>query len=289
MVSNIVLIRGLGRQQRHWGDCASLLQRHWQHYWQMQSPSLAFEPQVIALDLAGMGTELARPSPCQIKTIAQDLASRLPKGPCHLVAMSLGAMVAVSLAQQCPAAVASLTLINSSSAGLSPFYQRLQWRNIPMVIRALLTDPAHRERLILQITSNNCTRRAKAYPDWLAIALQQPVRRRDVLRQLWAASHFDWGTKPACPVYICASRADRLVAWQCSAAIANAWQLPLTLHDSAGHDLALDDPLWLVNYILQSLGAEQEQLSSSVHASHLSLDAAQDELCARPIGITKAP
>ena len=272
MVSDIVLIRGLGRQQRHWGDCASMLQRHWQHYWQVKYPAFTAVPQVIALDLAGMGTELARPSPSQIQTIAQDLASRLPQSPCHLVAMSLGAMVAVSLAQQCPAAVASLTLINSSSAGLSPFYQRLQWRNIPMVIRALLTDPAHRERLILQITSNNCTRRAKAYPDWLAIALQQPVRRRDVLRQLWAASHFDWGAKPTCPVHICASRADRLVAWQCSAAIANAWHLPLTLHDSAGHDLALDDPVWLVNYILRNLGAEQDQLSTIVPAADLYLE-----------------
>jgi pimeloyl-ACP methyl ester carboxylesterase len=249
-----------------------MLQRHWQHYWQVKYPAFTAVPQVIALDLAGMGTELARPSPSQIQTIAQDLASRLPQSPCHLVAMSLGAMVAVSLAQQCPAAVASLTLINSSSAGLSPFYQRLQWRNIPMVIRALLTDPAHRERLILQITSNNCTRRAKAYPDWLAIALQQPVRRRDVLRQLWAASHFDWGAKPTCPVHICASRADRLVAWQCSAAIANAWHLPLTLHDSAGHDLALDDPVWLVNYILRNLGAEQDQLSTIVPAADLYLE-----------------
>jgi|JI7StandDraft_1071085.scaffolds.fasta_scaffold00786_7 pimeloyl-ACP methyl ester carboxylesterase len=272
MVSNIVLIRGLGRQQRHWGDFATLLQTHWQRYGARQHSTSSALASIKALDLPGMGTELTRPSPCQIQVIAQDLASRLPPGPCHIVAMSLGAMVAVSLAQQFPTAVASLTLINSSSARFSPFYQRLRLHNVPMVIRALLTDPAHRERLILQMTSNNCTRRAKAYPDWLAIALQQPVRRRDVLRQLWAASHFDWGEKPECQLHICASRGDRLVAWQCSAAIANAWQLPLTLHDSAGHDLALDDPVWLVNYILHNLGAEQDQPSTIVPAADLYLE-----------------
>ena len=41
-------------------------------------------------------------------------------------------------------------------------------------------------------------------------------------------------------------RLDRLVSPRCSQRLAAAWKVPLALHPSAGHDLPLDDPDWLL-------------------------------------------
>lgn len=46
-----------------------------------------------------------------------------------------------------------------------------------------------------------------------------------------------------------ASEQDRLVNVACSKTLASRWQIPLSLHPDAGHDLPLDDPDWLYEQI----------------------------------------
>lgn len=232
----VVLVRGLAREQRHWGDFRQLLQQ------QLPNP-------VLALDLPGMGEAHASSSPVSIEQMAGQLTRHLADfkaGPCHLLAMSLGAMVAMAVADLYPQQVQSLFLINSSAAGLTPFYQRLNWRCYPKVLQALAVSVAKREQLILQLTANNPQAWQQALPKWQNYANERPVSRSNVLRQLLAASRFQLPAKPSCPVLLVASKADRLVNWQASASIARHWQVPLHLHTSAGHDLALDDPTWLL-------------------------------------------
>lgn len=237
----IVLLRGLSREQAHWGDFIRQLQ-------------LAVANPVLAMDLPGVGQALHEPSPASIAEIAGQLRQRLApiqQGPCHLLAMSLGAMVAMEWAAEYPKDIASLLLINSSSGQLTPFYQRLKWQCYPKVIQALFASTQKREQLILQLTANNIRQRQQQLGYWQQIALQRPVRKLDVLRQLLAASRFRLPEKPHCPVLLLASRADRLVNWQASQRIADLWQVPLLLHSSAGHDLALDAPLWLIQQAKQ--------------------------------------
>ena len=232
----IVLLRGLAREQRHWGEFRQRLQS-----------TLAM--QVCAVDLPGMGESHRLASPLSVAQIAEQLASRLAQRnitSCHLFAMSMGAMVAMQYAELHPEQVKSLLLINSSAAGLTPFYQRLNWRSYPKVLHAMFASVQKREQLILQLTANNPQVWQHALPQWQRYAQELPVTRANVVRQLFAASRFQLPCPPQCPVLLLASQADRLVNWQASARIAEHWQVELVLHETAGHDLALDDPDWLL-------------------------------------------
>jgi len=253
----IILLRGLSREQAHWGDFIGQLQR-------------AVVNPVLALDLPGVGQALNESSPASIAQMVSLLRQRLTRqqGPYHLLAMSLGAMVAIEWAAQYPQEINSLLLINTSAAGLTPFYQRLKWQSYPLVVQALFASVQKREQLILQLTANNVRLRQLQLPDWQHIALTRPVRKLDVLRQLLAASRFRLPQQPACPILLLASRADRLVDWQASQRMADLWQVPLLLHSCAGHDLALDAPDWLLQqvvpfYLQQNGAASSGQLPST--------------------------
>jgi pimeloyl-ACP methyl ester carboxylesterase len=55
-------------------------------------------------------------------------------------------------------------------------------------------------------------------------------------------------------VLILSSRQDGLVHVNCSLAIASRWKCPLQLHPTAGHDLVLDDPDWVIKEVQRWLG-----------------------------------
>jgi len=239
MVPAVVLLRGLAREQRHWGDFAPLL-------------SARLPQPVLLQDLPGMGEYHRQSSPAQMPMLAKGMAQRLLQkqpGPWDLVAMSLGAMLALELASQYPAQVRSLVLINTSVAGLLPFYRRLRWQQYPAVLAALCGPLRLREQLILNMTSNHPARRSDQLESSLRFAQQYPPSRLNALRQLWAASRFQLPPKPASPLLLICSAQDRLVDPANSYLLADRWQLPLRCHSWAGHDLALDDPDWLVDEI----------------------------------------
>jgi pimeloyl-ACP methyl ester carboxylesterase len=106
-----VLLRGLTREARHWGDFADQLAR--------ALPGSAQETiQVLALDLPGNGVFHKEASPTSVTAMAdfaraQLLARGLPP-PYRIVAMSLGGMVAADWALRHPDEVDRLVLINTS-------------------------------------------------------------------------------------------------------------------------------------------------------------------------------
>ena len=61
------------------------------------------------------------------------------------------------------------------------------------------------------------------------------------------ASDVDVDVTPAAST----SRQGQLVASQCSQSIAGVWGCPLRWHPTAGHDLPLDDPQWVIDQIQQ--------------------------------------
>jgi pimeloyl-ACP methyl ester carboxylesterase len=86
---------------------------------------------------------------------------------------------------------------------------------------------------------------------WTELARAHPVRRSNAARQFLAAARYHPGplSKPV-PVLVLASARDGLVDPACSRAIVTA--LPgstLEEHPTAGHDLPLDDPRWVVERI----------------------------------------
>lgn len=231
----VILLRGLAREQQHWGAFPTLLQQR------IQQP-------VHCVDLPGMGQHFLQRTPaslCGILTLVRRQLRQF-EPPYHLLAMSLGAMLAMRFAELYPAEVSSLLLINSSAGDVTPFYQRLKWQSYPAVLAALCGSIQRREQLILQLTSNKAEVRLAHYGQFVAVARQRPVSRSNALRQLWAASHFVLPQKPACKVLLLGSQNDRLVDISASQQIAERWQVPLLVHNVAGHDLALDAPDWLL-------------------------------------------
>lgn len=234
-----LLLRGLARESAHWGGLLDRL-RH-------DRPMDHFH----TLDLPGTGLNNHLRSPSSIaetRDFVERAASQLPR-PLSLLGMSLGGMVAIDWAQHRPDDCAALVLMGTSTGSSRP-WQRLRARNWPAVAHLLLSgDSRKRELGILRLTSNQLLTDA-TLEEWLGIQENRPVTRANVIRQLYAAACFSpHPMPPQLPVLVLASRGDRLVDWQCSAALAAAWGSAFELHASAGHDLPLDAPDWIIDRI----------------------------------------
>lgn len=234
-----ILLRGLTRESGHWGDFASQFQ------------AALPDSFVVALDLPGNGTLWAQRSPAQVADMVEhcraELAGRQLPQPCHLLAMSLGAMVAVAWADAYPREVAAQVLINTSMRPFSRFYQRLRPANYGALLKLVLLGGTSEqwERTVLRLTSNRT--HLDVLADWLALRQVHPVSRANAMRQVLAASRFHASAQPpSVPTLLLASENDQLVDVRCSRALAAHWQCPLRLHPTAGHDLPLDDGAWVV-------------------------------------------
>ncbi|RYF41811.1 MAG: alpha/beta hydrolase [Comamonadaceae bacterium] len=240
-----VLLRGLAREARHWGDFGNAL-----------AAQLGPAHRVLALDLPGNGVRHGETSPATVAAIAAagraDLARRGIGPPYVLVALSLGAMVALQWCDAASEELAGCVLLNTSLRGISPFWQRLQPRNY-LPLAALLrpaTPVEQREARLLELTSSQPEQHAAVLARWAAIARQYPVAPRNAMRQLLAAARYRPPVRaPALPLLVLASQGDTLVSPQCSQRLAARWQAPLALHPWAGHDLPLDDPDWVLREI----------------------------------------
>ena len=249
-----VLLRGLAREARHWGRFATVLQQR-----------LPDGDRVLALDLPGNGRWYQRSSPVQVEAMVAAARSELRAlgvaGPCMLVALSLGGMVAAQWASSAPHEVRGCVLVNSSMAALSPFWQRLRPACYPRLLQCLAAGPGwRREASVYRMTSNLPLDRG-VVEDWVRFARAQPVRATNIVRQLVAAARFRAPAHLPVPALVLAAARDRLVSARCSAAIARAWALPLEVHPAAGHDLPLDDPEWVAAriaewYVLRVCAAE---------------------------------
>jgi pimeloyl-ACP methyl ester carboxylesterase len=236
-----ILLRGLVREQRHWGDFPAVFRRAVQG------------AQVFTPDLPGNGSEHLAASPASVAAMVEacraGLHARGVHGPYRLLALSLGAMVAVEWCARYPNDIDRAVLVNTSMRPFSRFHQRLRWQNYPALAAAALSGAA-RERTILRLTSNRRGADQALLDEWNAIARSAPVARANAVRQLAAAARYRApATPPAVPLLVLASRGDRLVDPCCSQRLAQAWQAPLRLHPDAGHDLPLDDGAWVARMV----------------------------------------
>lgn len=237
-----VLLRGLGRESRHWGRFT------------IDLTAALGGAAVLTPDLAGNGQRWLEPSATTIQGqcdgVRQELQGMLAQGPVNVLAISLGGMVALDWASRFPSEINRLVLINTSLAGLAPFWQRLRWQNYGALCRLPLLSLKQRERQILRLTSNHGSRRRDALPDWIQWQQTRPVRSINLLRQLIAAARYQPPrTWPACKALVIHSANDRLVHPACSQALAAASHWPILQHPTAGHDLPLDEPQWLAAQI----------------------------------------
>ncbi|MES2610977.1 MAG: alpha/beta hydrolase [Pseudomonadota bacterium] len=239
-----IFLRGLTREAVHWGGFADAFR---------EAMPCA---EVLMLDLPGNGQWHARPSPLSVAAMVEqcraELRQRGVAGPHHLLAMSLGAMVATEWARTAPAEVQGCVLINTSFGNFSPFYRRLRPRNWAPLVRGVLlaSGPREAESTVLQLTSNRAGTHAAVLDSWVTARQARPVSGANAVRQLAAAARYRAPrARPLERMLLLGSAQDGLVSSRCSEAIAQAWGCPLVLHPWAGHDLPLDDPAWVATQV----------------------------------------
>lgn len=246
-----VLLRGLVREQRHWEDFPA------------QFKASLPGDKVVTMDLPGNGLCCQEKSPTQVAAMVahlrEQLAAQGHQPPYHVVALSLGGMVAVQWLCQAPGEVAFAGLINTSASRYSPFWRRLRPGNYRRLLRDAVfgRDLTRKENAILEVTSNLRDRMflRQLAETWAGYAREKPVSLGNSLRQLLAAMRF---RAPAAlpenvPVLIINGAGDRLVSPSCSQVLSKAWELPLKTHPQAGHDLPLDAPQWLINTLVEGV------------------------------------
>ena len=244
-----ILLRGLTRESRHWGDFPALLGK--------AIPAA----EIVSLDLPGNGRANGVPSPTSIPAMAEHCRRALAAGaippPYHLLAMSLGAMVSVAWAASHPEELAGCVLINTSLRPFSPFYRRLRPRSYGTLLGLALPGRGvrRREEAIFDLTSTLAGRRERIVDDWVAWRREHPVSCANAWRQFWAASRYRAPAgRPAVPLLILAGGGDALVDPDCSRRLARAWRTDFAEHPGAGHDLPLDDGAWVAGQVRQWLG-----------------------------------
>lgn len=239
-----VLLRGLVREARHWGDFPQRL-------------ADALQARVLCPDLPGNGQLYREKSPVRLADQVEYLRRTVhafgntlhsPSVPVQLLGLSMGGMVATEWALQYPREIGRLVLINSSLGDLNPPWQRLRPSALLPLTGALLLDTPRREALIYRLT---CRHRVdNTLLQWVSYARDCPVSRANFLRQLYAAAFYRSGHRvPAVPALVLSSHIDAMVNPACSIAIAEHWHAQHAVHPSAGHDLPHDAPGWVLEQI----------------------------------------
>lgn len=242
-----LLLRGLARESAHWGEFVPQLQAAFPQH------------RIATLDLPGTGQLAEQETPSRIEAIAYEVRQSarslgLLEQPVILLGLSLGGMVVWQWLKQYPNDAERGVLINSSFSHLAPFYRRLRWQTYGDFVSLLgKRDDYAFESAVLRLVSNQLQQQLQSTAEqWSKIRRQRPMSAGNILRQLCAAAAYRPDqSRPERPVLLLNSAGDRLVSPQCSQAIARQYQLPLHTHPSAGHDLPLDDPEWLIQQLQQ--------------------------------------
>lgn len=240
-----ILLRGLTREAGHWGRFPDQLR------------SALGDASIVTIDLPGAGHLHNMRSPSRIEEVAIECREQaLARGlqpPFNLVALSLGAMVAVAWANAHADEVAAAVLINTSMGSHCPPWRRLRPGAYPALFRLLLpaTDSA-RETTIYRLTSHRPADEDAIVSEWAALRKRHPVTVVNALRQLWAAARY----RPFSPpehtrILVLSSGRDRLVDPECSRRLASEWHADRAEHPDAGHDLPLDDGAWVAARIAE--------------------------------------
>ncbi|OUL98009.1 alpha/beta fold hydrolase [Variovorax sp. JS1663] len=239
-----VLMRGLTRESGHWGTFMGKLQARFP------------DDRIVALDLPGNGRLHDVPSPGRIEDTVQACREHLGAlgiaPPFRVLAMSLGAMVAVDWAARHPRELAGCVLINTSLRPFSPWYRRLRPANYAALLGLLLAraDGREREATILRLTTRHPDGGTAVLEDWAAMRAARPVSASNAMRQVLAAARYRAPQQaPLVPLLVLASARDGLVHPGCSRRLARRWGTAIAEHPTAGHDLPLDDGAWVAEQV----------------------------------------
>jgi pimeloyl-ACP methyl ester carboxylesterase len=235
-----VFLRGLVREQRHWGGFTQLF----------ASEMGLSMGDIMPLDLPGIGTERARAYPSSMKKVMEDVRRRaqIPAGEkVAIFSMSLGSMCAIEWAAAYPEEIEGLVAVNASASNLSSWRKRLTWHAAQAFARVLKTNDAfEREKAILKLTSNLRDMDLDLARDWARFSPAKAEFVSLALKQLATAARFKAPDGIQVPALVLSSASDRLLDPSCSVTLARRLGGESQVHLTAGHDLPLDDSQWVI-------------------------------------------
>ncbi len=254
----LLLLRGLLREKRHWGEFPEILKRT------LSSSGLKCE--VECIDLPGIGTQQGRSCPLDMDKVVQDLRARSEilhqKQKMVIVSNSLGSMISMQWAHLYPEDIEGLVLMNTSASNLGELGERISVEALATFAKVIVhEDAAKRESLILRLVSNKYSEDPVKLQEWASLAMRKKDMLSLGLRQLWLAAKFKLDYKLDLPSLMLCSIQDRLINPTACMKVAKALGSEQRFNHSAGHDLPLDDPewvsqeisLWLSQWLSQSI------------------------------------
>lgn len=241
-----VLLRGLVREQRHWGRFPK----------ELEAALGDACSEVYPMDMTGMGTEAGKDVPRDMRSIVDDLRARLQnRGLLRqrpvIFSMSLGSMCATEWAHLYPDELSGVVLINTSASNLAKFTDRLSLRAMGDFLNLIGTqDKFERELRILRLTTRFHKTDEEVAKEWASYAPDLNELLKVGFPQLWIASRYKAPESLKTSALILSSAKDELANPLCSAALAQRFGVPNHVHLGAGHDVILDDPEWVIKKLM---------------------------------------
>lgn len=243
---NFILIRGLIRNNQHWGIFYDLLLKNYP------------DSEIVLLELPGNGKKYQETSALSVADYVEQLrqewlARKKQSHNWKVIAVSLGAMVALKWASKYND-FDQIFLINTSSADVANPLNRLSKKALMKVVKLFFSKDSFKiEKAILELTLRIKKVDDELITKWAAIADKYPVSRKNLMRQLIAASKFISPKTVNANVTFMAGRYDALANYRCSEKLAKKYNSSYFLHESAGHDLPLEDTDWVLDKIKRNL------------------------------------
>ena len=235
---NYLLLRGLARNSKHWHGLDKGL-----------------SGEVILLDTIGNGTKSDLSSPLQISSHTEILRDEFYKLRKHqedwtIVGLSLGGMIALDWVSRFPNDFKKSFIINSSTNDVLYPWQRFDLFTFLKLPFLIFSNRANQEKTILSLTLNLKNVNSDLIDSNLAIG--EVTTRLNLIKQLISAAFFHSPEKIDIPLYFICSERDRLVNYKASLNLAKKYNSKVFIHPTAGHDIPLDDPNWLLKTILEN-------------------------------------
>jgi len=244
MPKNWIFLRGLARETRHWGEFPQMFQESFpntHHY---------------VLEIPGVGKKVEDLAPLSLERYADLLREQWLElkqehsGPWGVLAISMGAMIAMNWSDRYRDDFKRGVFINSSAGNLSTLKERFSPDAMKMVVQLFFKeDYQERERAILNLTTKKLLITDKIIKEYASYSEQYPIKRSNFLRQIYAASKFKVPKTLNYSPIILNGQLDSLASPKCSDILAEHFQVSVFRDCESGHDLPLDNPQWILKIL----------------------------------------